>query len=480
MDIRLQGAMIVLVPLTLCTALSSGCEEQAYSPAEAVPAAGAVAITANPAVGTSGHPLMGLPAYPAVQYPPENLDDDAKFQLGKLLFWEEQLSGNNAIACGTCHMGRAGGSDPRSANEEARLLGDDGILDATPGIDSDDRRGALGIVACGPDGSPKGARVQVTGRKAPSAFDAMFSAELFWDGRAGAAFVDPESGSIQVAAGATNAEGLTIGGALESQAVGPLMSEVEMACESPTWRSLSDRLGAAQPLSLARNIPADSQAFIAQHGASYPAMFAEAFGADMKPSADEPDGVITPTRIAFAIATYERRLTSDQTPWDRWNAGEAGALSAEEVRGFEVFMGTGNCQLCHAPPLFTDHKLHYLGFHPPDRDGGRGALPDQPATELGKMKTPTLRNVGLREPGGLLHQGDGPGHDLLTVLELYRIGGLADDPEIARRIDPLVMPLNVTAEDMTALAAFLRRGLTDPRAENEQAPFDRPTLSHEP
>jgi hypothetical protein len=91
-----------------------------------------------------------------------------------------------------------------------------------------------------------------------------------------------------------------------------------------------------------------------------------------------------------------------------------------------------------------------------------------------------LRNVALREPGGLLHQGDGPGHSLETVLALYNEGGRRDDPAIANQIDALLVPLELSAEEQQAIIAFLKHGLSDPRVQNEPPPFDRPRLGSEP
>ncbi|MDD9967264.1 MAG: hypothetical protein OXR73_13605 [Myxococcales bacterium] len=438
--------------------------------------------TAPPATGSTaqGHALMGRPGYPPVPYPAENPDDDAKAMLGKVLFWEEQLSGDGTVACGTCHMGSAGGSDPRSSQDLARLPGSDGMLDPAPAGGSDDRRGSPGIVACDATGMRTGDSVQVTGRKAPSALDAMFFGSLFWDGRAGQEFSDPETGEILIT-GAPHAEsGGVAGGALESQAVGPFMSPVEMSCGDPNWQRLSENLTIAVPLALAKEVPADMRAFVEDNGGAYPQLFAKVFGSSLKIDESDPDEVINARRIAYAVATYERRLTSDQTPWDRWNAGDATALTEQQVRGYEVFMGAGRCGSCHAPPLFTDFAFHYLGFHPTSRDPGQGGLEGAPTEQQGRMKTPTLRNVGLREAGGLLHQGDGPGGDMMSVLELYRAGGLREDPLIAEHIDPLLMPFEMSDEDLTAMAEFLRHGLTDQRAQQEAAPFDRPKLSSEP
>ena len=419
---------------------------------------------------------MGQRRYPRVLYPVENPDSDAKALLGKILFWDEQLSGNDSTACGSCHRGRAGGSDPRSATDAARFAGADALLDPLPGATSDDGRGSIGVVACDENGAAIGSQAQVTGRKAPSAFDAMFSGDLFWDGRASRHFIDPETKTQLITGVLDKQSGRIVGGALESQAVGPPLSVVEMACAAPSWERITAKLAHVAPLALSPNVPSDLLAFVAAR--SYPQLFAEAFGPELK-NDDQPNDVINARRIAFAIATYERRLTSDQTPWDAWNDGDARALTPEQVHGYELFMGKANCQACHAPPLFFDLTFHYLGLNPIARDPGQGSLAAAGSGRDGMMKTPTLRNVGLREPGGLTHQGDGPGHNLNQLLTLYRDGGRRDVPEIVSQIDPLLVAIELDDTELAALADFLRHGLTDPRVEHETPPFDRPQLRSE-
>src|SRR4030095_5498223 len=67
----------------------------------------------------------------------------AKVNLGKTLFWDEQLSSTRTVACGTCHVARVGGSDPRTA------LGGAGAVQ--PGLDGafatpDDVHGSPGVI----------------------------------------------------------------------------------------------------------------------------------------------------------------------------------------------------------------------------------------------------------------------------------------------------------------------------------------------
>src|SRR4029079_489194 len=101
-------------------------------------------------------------ALPPVPIPAENPLTEPKRVLGKMLFWDEQLSSDRSIACGTCHRPAQGGADPRVGRH--------------PGVDKrtiDDVLGSPGIVSLDRDGLPKphpqfGVGPQVTPRAAPS------------------------------------------------------------------------------------------------------------------------------------------------------------------------------------------------------------------------------------------------------------------------------------------------------------------------
>ena len=433
--------------------------------------------------------------YPVVPYPVENPDDPNKAMLGKILFWEEQIGELNANACGTCHRSEAGGSDPRAATNAARQPGTDGILDPTPGLRSDDIRGGQGVPHCTglSDGGGPSGPVQVTQRKPPTYFDAMFARGVFWDGRAGycastglvdGCFVDPDTGQTLIKGQTDPNTNYRAGGALEAQAIGPPVSPVEMACTDETWLKIRTKLETVTPLAKAKVVPRDMQDFIG--GLDYPNLFERVYGDTNRLTTTSSRREINTRRIVYAIATHERRLKSDQTPWDRWNAGDDSALTPLQVTGFNLFMNKGRCGSCHTPPLFTDTLFHFIGFHDPNV-----ANPDATGLEKitsalgdkGKFKTPTLRNVGLREAGGLLHSGDGPGHDLNSVMTLYKSGGRRDadagDTNITPLIDPQIVALNLTQSDIDAIIEFLRHGLTDPRVQNATPPFDRPKLSTE-
>src|SRR5262245_7791170 len=83
------------------------------------------------------------PPPPPPPLQPANPVTTAKANLGKVLFWDEQLSSTRTMACGSCHQAARGGSDPRSSLAAAHSVnpGPDG---ATP--TPDDIAGSPGVV----------------------------------------------------------------------------------------------------------------------------------------------------------------------------------------------------------------------------------------------------------------------------------------------------------------------------------------------
>jgi cytochrome c peroxidase len=343
------------------------------------------------------------------------------------------------MACGTCHNPIYGSSDGLSAH---------GNLGTHPGLDGafgtpDDARGSPGVVRNRVDGSYEPSSFfhfepQVTRRKAPSAVNAAFFDEaLLWDGRAGGSFEDPVTGAVLLPSHA----------ALESQAVQPLLDVVEMGSIGGDWPHVVARLAASTPLARATDIPADLAGFVT--GKSYPQLFEQAFGT--------PD--VTPARIARAIATYERTLVSDQSPFD------LGTLTGLQLAGKVLFETKANCAKCHPAPLFSDRTFHNTGVRPIAEDIGLQEVTQDPA-DAGKFKTASLRNAEKRPR--LFHNGGR--QNLKEVVEFYDHGG-----DFSENLDPLIQPLGLTAAEKKALLAFLE-GLTDPRVNAQVPPFDRPEL----
>ena len=389
-----------------------------------------------------------LPPLPPPPVPAGNPITPAKANLGKVLFWDEQLSSSRAVACGTCHRPSVGGADPRSIASmlSAANPGPDGL----PGND-DDVVGSPGVVHATTGGAyvgepAFGVTPQVTPRHTPSQMNAAYAANLFWDGRAGDVFLDPITSDTVLASG----------GALESQAVAPPLSTVEMGHLGRDWPAVIARLESARPLALAAYIPPALAAWIADR--DYPELFEEAFGT--------PE--ITPARIGLAIATYERTLISNDAKIDSVIAGQV-TLTPQEQQGQNLFIAM-QCNTCHVGSLFSDNQFHYIGVRPTSDDVGRFAVTGDP-NHMGAMKTPSLRNVGLRS--SFFHNGRFS--TLEEVVEFYNRGGDFTAPNKPFSIHALGLNTNQKA----SLVAYMRGPLTDHRVRDALPPFDRPSLYSE-
>lgn len=398
------------------------------------------------ALAPSALAQLGTPPVPA-----ENPITEPKRLLGKALFWDEQLSSDNTTACGTCHIPGFGGSDPR-----ADLFGRDPGLDGVSGT-ADDKVGSPGVIATDADGdySPHpvfGLEQQITRRSASSPIGAGHFFELFWDGRAEGTFVDPETGQVSI----------TQYGALESQAVGPIVSSVEMAWPGRTWDDVREKLERVEPLALASDLNPDLVQILGI-APTYPALFALAFG----------DPAITAERIAYALATYQRTLNPDQTPWDQWVLGVPGAMTSQQMAGWQAFQnGSLRCAVCHVPPLFSDGSYRNLGLRDIAEDAGRQEVTGE-FSDRGKFKTPSLRNAGLRPR--YFHNADPTWSNLfLSVFFYNQGGGLFTDNK-----DPLLSTIFMSPQTAADITEFIGGALTDPRVEAELPPFDRPKLFSE-
>lgn len=364
-----------------------------------------------------------------------------KAALGKVLFWDEQLSSARTVACGTCHLARFGGSDPRSLTNGAgaRHPGADNVFGT-----ADDIQGSPGVPLAQANGSyvlsaAFGLREQVTKRRSMPHINSAYPNALFWEGRASQVLRDPLTNAIVLASGA----------ALESQALEPPVSEVEMGHKARDWNDVAARVAAVKPLALAPSMPPALAAWLGER--RYPELFQEAFGA--------PE--VTPVRIALALATYQRTLNSDRAPVD------SGDLTAQEARGRQVF-NANDCNDCHAAPLFGTNQLQNTGVRPQSEDPGRFAVTNN-QNDLGRFRSVSLRNVELRAP----YMHNGRFNTLEEVVEFYNRGGDFPGPNTNRNE---IRPRNFTAQQKADLVAFLKRPLTDPRVAAELPPFDRPLL----
>ncbi len=390
-----------------------------------------------------GEPPLWIPFAPV-----QNPYSEEKRVLGKILFWDEQLSSDSTISCGTCHIPNTSGADPRPA--------------AHPGFDeafntADDMLGSLGVISVDETGqySPSdhfGLDTQVTNRVSQSNLMGMFSANLFWDGRAGLNFVDPETGELLFQAGVA---GLAI------QASAPIMNTVEMAHGGRSWDDVREKLEKVRPMALGDSIPPDMLQAIEQNP-TYGELFEEAFG----------DPLIDAVRISYALATYQRTLIPNQTPWDLWNDGDDDAMTIDQIAGFGLFQSSA-CGFCHAAPTFSNFDFMVDGVRPPFEDLGRGGVTGF-FSDRGKFKTPSIRNIKLRDR--LMHTGGLS--DIDDIFDFYgHRNGRAPFSENVHFL--LNTPIRFSEVGEVAVKDFLVNALVDPRVENETFPFDRPSLNSE-
>ena len=233
-----------------------------------------------------------------------------------------------------------------------------------------------------------------------------------------------------------------------------------MAKTGRTWGDLVSDVTRARPLALATNVPPDVAAAIAT-APTYPKLFAAAFG----------DAAVTPLRIAFAIATYERTLVPDQTAWDRFEAGEAGALTGRALTGWRA-MESFHCTACHQPPLFTNNEFFQIGLRRAAVDPGRQNVTHDPQ-DAGRMKVPSLRNAALRPR--FMHTGEFV--TLGAAIRFYQ--NSMPLPERSGIPGFGIYAFNVSQVDEADMREFIAAGLTDARVRDEKFPFDRPTLRSE-
>jgi cytochrome c peroxidase len=154
---------------------------------------------------------------------------------------------------------------------------------------------------------------------------------------------------------------------------------------------------------------------------------------------------MTPATLAEAVATYERTIVSERSPFDAWIEGDEHAIPEAAKRGFVIFNTRGRCSLCHEGWNFTNDGFYDIGLA--GSDIGRAAiLPAIPAM-MRAFKTPGLREIEHRGP----YMHDGSIATLEAVIDHYDTGGI----ERPSRSE-LVKPLGLAADEKNDLVAFLK------------------------
>lgn len=308
-------------------------------------------------------------------------------EIGARLFADRRLSAHGDISCATCHV-------PEKAFTDGRAL------------------------AIGTDG-------QIGTRNTPSLWNVALLSSQFWDGRRQS---------------------------LEAQALDPLLNGKEHGLTNEAELIAIVRGDSAYVQSFKRGLGIDTDAIGTEH-------------------------------IVSAIAAFQRSLRSDMSTFDRfYYHGENDAIPEAAKRGLTLFTGRARCSTCHtvgqSEALFTDQQFHRLGVGV-DPTGGRSlgelastivsdsrpindlisSSPDIAALgrfvvtkdprDIGKFRTPSLRNVALTAP--YMHDGSIPSLEGAIDSEVY-YRSLEDN-----------RPLILTPAEKKDLAAFLMC-LTSPNA----------------
>ncbi|MDX2023796.1 MAG: cytochrome c peroxidase [Deltaproteobacteria bacterium] len=188
--------------------------------------------------------------------------------------------------------------------------------------------------------------------------------------------------------------------------------------------------------------------------------------------------------------TYPRKLTTPNSPFERFTKGDEKALTPEAKRGLRLFIGKAACSDCHSGPTLSDNQFHNIGVatnmlataadvgrfadlaaSSTNVFGGAGQFSDDPAaaaaknatvvqmdmTMMGAFRTPGL--LSIEKTGPYFHSGEFP--TLESVVRFYNVGGgdKAGDGgpgTYAGTKDVRLRPLGLTEPEIADLVAFLK------------------------
>ncbi len=165
---------------------------------------------------------------------------------------------------------------------------------------------------------------------------------------------------------------------------------------------------------------------------------------------------VTEKNLAAAFAAFEKTLETVDSKFDDWS-NNIKNLNASEERGRLLFIGSkAKCFDCHFMEDFTNDDFKNIGlFNGEDLNDSGRILISREKTDLGKFKTPGLRNVAVTAP----YMHNGMFATLEDVVEYYnepsRFVSNAENTDKA-----LLKPLGLTAREKKDLVAFLKT-LTD-------------------
>ncbi len=378
--------------------------------------------------------------------------------LGKALFFDKILSGDQNISCATCHHPSASTGDDLPTS-------------------------------IGAGGSGTGAARELSGsaamiaRNAPALFNLGASEfnRAFWDGRvslSGGVLTTPEA-ALNGASPARSDITAQLTSVLAAQAMFPVTSDDEMRGQPGNdIRDAADN-EAAWAAIMARLVGTSNGSVggIAEYRSLFHSAFPEVTDYD-----DFNFGHAARAIAAFEVDTY----TSTTTLFDQFLAGNTFAMTNDQKAGGLLFFGRGGCGDCHEGPLLSDFDFH--GIAAPQLGPGKSGGDDMGRFhETGnngdryEFRTPPLRNIELTAPythagaytslaAVVAHYNDtDAGIRNYDAAQLGRDDYIATVDTDAGRIqdrinarDRLVRPnLGLNANEQAQLVAFLQ-SLTDP------------------
>ena len=212
-------------------------------------------------------------------------------------------------------------------------------------------------------------------------------------------------------------------------------------------------------------------------------LHARAFG--VRPPEDDDAATVN---VGKALAAFQETLTSGRTPFDdfrdaleRGDSAAAARYPAVAQRGLKIFVGKGNCSVCHFGPNFTNGEFADIGipfFVAPGRvDPGRyegirrlqanranllGSYSDDVSRATatgtrhvalehrnwGEFKVPSLRNAARTAP--YMHNGH-----LATLTDVVRHYSELNEERLHADGERILKPLRLTPGEAADLVAFL-------------------------
>ncbi|MDQ1473932.1 MAG: hypothetical protein QOJ99_5412, partial [Bryobacterales bacterium] len=280
-------------------------------------------------------------------------------------------------------------------------------------------------------------------RNTPTVINAIFNFRNFWDGRANNIFNgrnpfgmrDPTAGidpvnSVMVADVLGNLSPLKVvipDASLASQAVGPPGSNLEMSCNGRGFEQIGQKLLLHNRTGVPVTIPLSGQTvdptdsvlgpYAGKPGkgltTDYETLIKKAFAPRFWNSGRltmEGFRQIEKNFSLFwglAVMSYESTLVSDDSPFDRYASGDIKAMTQQQVHGFQVFNGNGNCVFCHRSGEFTGagttmKELQHGGslIEHMQMSDGAVALYDSGSYNIGVRPTAEDIGVGATDPWG--------------------------------------------------------------------------------